>query len=78
MEKLNNKENTNGHSLENKKGIEEHIMAAKLFEAAAKHHRDAAKFHEEGNQDEAFKSTIIALGNQRIGAECQNALSFLY
>lgn len=78
MTAMINKANTNGHSLQNKKGIEDHLMAAKLFEAAAKNHRDAAKFHEEGNADEAFKRTIIALGNQRIGAECQNALSFLY
>lgn len=65
------KEQSNGSSAENQKGIENHKKAATYFEAAAKNHRDAAKHHEEGNQEEAFKSTIIAQGNQRMGSECQ-------
>ena len=56
---------------ENKKGIQNHQEAAAYFEEAAKNHRDAAKHHEAGNHEKAFKSTIMAQGNQRMGIECQ-------
>lgn len=65
------KEEQNGTLAENQKGIENHKQAATHFEAAAKSHREAAQHHEAGNHDKAFKSTIIAQGNQRMGIECQ-------
>ena len=65
------KKPSTGISAENQKGIENHLKAAIHFEAAAKNHRDAAKFHQEGNHDKAFKSTIMAQGNQGIANACQ-------
>lgn len=45
---------------ENKKGIENHLKAAKHLEEAAKNHKRAAKYHEAGNHEKAAQSTIAA------------------
>ena len=50
-------------STENKKGIENHRIAAKHYKEAAKYHLEAAKHHEEGNHNKAFECTIKAQGH---------------
>ena len=57
------KEQSNGSSPENQKGIKNHKTAAKHHQEAAKHHLDAAKHHEAGDHDKAFESTIKAHGH---------------
>lgn len=65
------KEQTNGSSTENHKGIENHRKAAKHHEEAAKHHHDAAKHHEAGNHDKACDSTLKAQGHHCCASELQ-------
>ena len=62
---------TNSFS-ENKKGIENHKQAALHLEAAARFHRDAAKYHEAGNHEKAYKSSLIAYGHQSLANELGN------
>ncbi|HEX5169490.1 MAG TPA: hypothetical protein VFW11_09965 [Cyclobacteriaceae bacterium] len=56
---------------ENQKGIENHKKTATLLEAAAKHHREAARHHSEGNHDKAAQSTITAQGYLSLAIETQ-------
>lgn len=48
-----------------------HKNAAGHFDTAAKHHLDAAKHYEDGNTEEAFKSTVLASASQRQGTQYQ-------
>ena len=41
------------------------------LEYALKHHREAAKHHEEGNHDKAAQSTLIAQGHHVLAGEHQ-------
>lgn len=59
-------------TVENQKGIENHHQAAIHFEAAAKNHLQAAMHHQQGNHLEAFKSTLLAQGQNQLGIGCQN------
>lgn len=61
----------NSSSPENQKGIENHKKVATHFEAAAKSHRDAAKYHEDGNHEKACESSIKAQGHQCLANELQ-------
>ena len=54
---------------ENKKGIENHKQAAIHHEAAAKCHHDAVKYHEAGNHEKAYKSSLIAYGHLVLAEE---------
>jgi hypothetical protein len=65
------KEQTNGISPENKKGVENHKVAARHHEEAAKNHHEAAKHHEDGNHEKAAQSTIIANGHSSLAHEAQ-------
>ncbi len=57
---------------ENQKGIDNHKKAAAHFEAAAKSHLEAAKYHESGQHEEAAKCTIEAHGHASAANEAQN------
>ena len=63
------KEQSNGSSSENQKGIDNHKKAATHFEAAAKSHREAAKHHEDGNHEKADKSTVTAEEQKKLAWE---------
>ncbi len=65
------KEQQNGSSAENQKGIENHKKTAKHLEEAAKHHLDAAKHHEAGNHEKACASTVKAHGQNCLANELQ-------
>jgi hypothetical protein len=56
---------------ENQKGIDNHMRAAAHFEAAARSHKDAAKFHELGDHEKAAKSTVEAHGHSCVANEAQ-------
>lgn len=58
-------------SVENVKGIENHIKAAEHFALASKCHYDAARYHEEGNYEKANQSALIALGHASLAGEYQ-------
>ena len=64
-------EDSNGHSSENQKGIENHKIAAHHHEQAAKHHHEAAKQHETGNHEKASESTIKAHGHNSLANDAQ-------
>ena len=53
-------------------GAEHHKEAATWFELAAKHHIEAAKYHEEGNYEEAAHHAIAARGNQLKGEQASD------
>jgi len=65
------KEQSNGLSAGNKKGIENHNKAAKHLEEAAKYHREAAKYHKDGNHEKASESTIKAYGHHYLASEAE-------
>ena len=65
------KEKHNQTPAENKKGIENHKLAATHLQAAAQNHLDAAKHHEEGNHEKAAHSTIKAQGNLCLAGDAQ-------
>ncbi len=67
----NKTEKTNVSPVENKKGIENHKKTAAALEAAAKHHLDAAKYHETGEHEKAALSTIKAQGHLSLATEAQ-------
>ncbi len=67
----NKEEKTIVSQAENKKDIENHKKAAAHLEAAAKHHIQAAKNHEEGNHEKAAKSTVKAHGHFNLAREAQ-------
>ena len=64
-------ENTKVTPADNQKGIENHKKAATHLEAAAKHHLAAADHHEDGNHEEAAKSTVVAQGHVTLANEAQ-------
>ena len=65
------KENSTTPNAETKKGIENHIQAAKHLEEASKFHLEAAKHHEAGNHEKAAASTIKAQGHTCLANENQ-------
>ena len=54
---------------ESNKSIENHKQAALHLQAAAKHHLDAVKHHEEGEHDKAATSSIKAHGEHILANE---------
>lgn len=56
---------------ENQKGIENHKKTADLLEGAARHHREAARYHNEGDHDKAAQSTIMAQGYLSLAIDTQ-------
>ena len=64
-------ETTKVSPADNQKGIDNHKKAATHLEAAAKHHLAAADHHEDGNHEEAAKSTVIAQGHVTLATEAQ-------
>ena len=58
--------------IENQKGIENHIKIAAHFQAAAKNHLKAAKYHQQGNHQKAAQSTIAAYGHVSLAKKAQN------
>lgn len=71
MIKKISKEMSNGLSVENEKGIENHKMAARHHENAAKYHLDAARHHEAGRHEQASDSAIKAYGHHYLACEAQ-------
>jgi hypothetical protein len=65
------KEQSNGPSPENQKGIENHKTAAMHLESAAKFHLEAARNHENGNHEKAAQSTVAAHGHFLLASEAQ-------
>jgi hypothetical protein len=65
------KEQTTTPTAETKKGIENHIQAAKHLSEASKFHLEAAKHHEAGNHDKACASTVKAQGHTCLANEKQ-------
>jgi hypothetical protein len=59
------------HSVENTKGIENHIKAAEHFSLASNYHYEAARYHEEGNHEKANQSTLLAIGHSSMANEYQ-------
>ena len=64
-------ENSNSSTIENKKGIENHKLAAKHHQEAAKNHLEAAKHHEDGNHEKAAQSTLVAHGHNSLANDAQ-------
>jgi hypothetical protein len=58
-------------SSENLKNIENHKKAAQHLGLSAKHHLEAATFHEAGNHEKASESTIKAHGHHSLANEAQ-------
>jgi hypothetical protein len=56
-------------SIEKKIEIGNHETIASHLKNALKYYRDAAKYHEEGNNEKAHKSSIYALGHCSIARE---------
>lgn len=56
---------------ENKKGIQNHKLAAQHHEEAAKSHIEAAKHHEDGNHEKAAQATIVAHGHNSLANDAQ-------
>jgi hypothetical protein len=56
---------------ENQKGIDNHRRIATHLEAAARHHLNAAKYHESGDHEKAAHSTIMAIGFHRMAGDAQ-------
>jgi hypothetical protein len=54
--------------------IENNKDAAMHLEEAAKNHIEAAKYHEEGNHDKAYQSTIKAHGHTTLAIEAQKKI----
>lgn len=54
--------------------VENHRMAAKHLEEAAKQHHEAAKHHEAGNHDKAHHCTIKAHGHTAHAVEVQKEI----
>ena len=71
LENPTKKEQSTTPTAETKKGIDNHIQAAKHLEEASKHHLDAAKHHEEGNHEKAAASTVKAQGHTCCANDCQ-------
>lgn len=51
----------NSDTVENGKGVENHIKAAQHFYAASKCHYEAAKHHKDGNHETANQCALLAL-----------------
>lgn len=58
-------------STENQKGIENHKKIASHYQAAAKQHLQAAKYHEGGNHEKAAQSTMTAYGHVSLAKKAQ-------
>ena len=67
-----NRRREEGKSSENTKGVENHQRAAECFALASKNHYEAARYHEEGDDLNASKSTILAMGYALMGNEYQS------
>ena len=65
------KEQSTTPTAETKKGIDNHVQAAKHLEEASKFHLEAAKHHEAGNHEKAAASTIKAQGHTCLASDCQ-------
>lgn len=50
-------------------GSAHHREAADQFEQAARHHREAARFHDIGNHEKAGFHAYVAQGHQALAAE---------
>jgi hypothetical protein len=66
--RLRDENNTESNSA----NIQNHQIAGEYFEYAAKHHYEAARYHEAGDHEKAHQSTLIAIGYALLGIECQN------
>jgi hypothetical protein len=71
LRNINQKNQSTIPTAQNKKGIDNHIQAAKHLEEASKHHLDTAKHHEVGNHDKASASTLKTQGHTCLANECQ-------
>jgi hypothetical protein len=56
-----------------KKGVENHATAARHFEEAAKKHKDAERYLEQGKHEEHDQSAINAIGHASLGQKAQKA-----
>lgn len=63
---------------ESQKGIENHKVAAVHFRNAANSHIDAAKFHENGNHEEAAKSSKEAQNHSSLANDAKKLIKYPY
>ncbi len=69
---MNNKADSTGNIVMDKKTIENHRQAAAHNTEAAKHHLDAVKHYEAGDYEKAAHSSLLAHGHHAIAGEFLN------